>query len=158
MRTAPKATRRAASARQLPVPCFYCDERFRRSQERATHIRHYHPGKPYRPDLEQAHEEPAANVAPCAAAPVAPPEAGSPETDPLTPKQHLVAAITAIKRRQQMIDEQAPELEKQLEALRATQKQMDGDLQALETALAAIGGTVLEQVQKGTGTPAQAGK
>jgi len=154
MRTAPKATRRAASARQLPVPCFYCDERFRRSQERATHIRHYHPGKPYRPDLEKAHEEqPAVDPAPAAASP----EPCASETDPLTPKQHLVAAITAIKRRQQTIDEQAPELEKQLETLRAAKRQMDGDLQALETALAAIDGTVLEQVQKGIGALAQAG-
>ena len=75
----------------------------------------------------------------------------------MTPKQHLVAAITAIKRRQHMIDEPAPELERQLEALRAAQKQMDSDLQALETALAAIDGSSPQQIQKGKGALAEAG-
>ncbi len=148
MRTPPKATRRTASARQLPVACFYCDERFRRTQERATHIRHHHPGKAYRPDLEEAREEqPAVTKVLCDPAPAVAPDAGTPATDPLTPKQHLVAAIASLKRRQEAIAEQIPELEKQLESLRAIQKQMDCELQALETALATIDGTSPEQIQ-----------
>lgn len=152
--TVPKATRRTASARQLPVACFYCDERFRRTQERATHIRHHHPGKAYRPDLEEAREQqPAVTRVLCDPAPTVAPDAGTPATDALTSKQHLVAAITAIKHRQQTIDKQVPELEKQLESLRAIQKQIDTERQALETALATIDGASPEQVQSPDALP-----
>jgi hypothetical protein len=78
-------------------------------------------------------------------------------TDQMTPKQHLVAAITAIKRRQQTIERQVPELEKQLDSLRAIQKQMGGELQALGTAFATIDGTSLGEVHKETGALAKAG-
>jgi hypothetical protein len=44
-------------AAQLPVACFYCEERFSRTQERATHIRHHHKGMPYRPDMKELQEE-----------------------------------------------------------------------------------------------------
>jgi hypothetical protein len=146
----------ARVTRQLPVACFYCDERFKRTQERATHIRHHHPGKAYRPDLEkqapQSEVAPPPQEVPVARATamvvangqlvdvLAPP-------DEMTSKQHLVAAITSIKRRQEAIEQQVPELEKQLEALRAAQQQLAAERQALETALGSIASDVLEQIQ-----------
>lgn len=142
------------TAGQLPVACLYCDERFRRTQERATHIRHHHPGKPYRSDLEQPHvEEPAPKpqepvVANGELVDVLAP---TPDPDRMTPKQHLMAAIAAIKRRQQGVDQELPALEKQLESLRAAQKQMSAELRAFETALASIEGTSA-MAPAGTGT------
>jgi hypothetical protein len=141
-------------SRRNSVRCFYCPETFGRTQERATHIRHYHPGEPYRPDLEEqkraALEQPtpAARVEHAKERPTAMVVAkgqlvdvlAPPDPDTMTPKQHLVAAITSIKRNQEAAVRQIPELEKQLEALRAAQKQMETELCALETALAAMNG------------------
>lgn len=143
---------------QLPIACFYCEERFPRTQERATHIRHHHKGKPYRPDWKKLQEETGqhgsaldASVAPEPERPTANVVAGgrlvdvlAPTPDEMTPKQHLVAAISSIKRRQQEIDNQVPELEKQLESLRGEQKRMEAERQALETALGTIDGVARE--------------
>jgi hypothetical protein len=147
----------ARAARRPPVACFYCDQRFNRTQERATHIRHHHPGKPYRPDLETQVEEPVAAAPPTPPAEpakgtvcdlvLAAPKPGEWRDEDMTPKQHLVAAIASIKRRQETIAKEAPELEKQLGALRAAQKQMDTERQALEQALATIDGDALEAIQ-----------
>ena len=166
MKRANRATVRVQVARQLPVACFYCDERFRRTQERATHIRRHHPGKAYRPDLEKERRE--ADVAPLLppAAPgkgivrdivLAQPKPGEWRLDDeMTSRQHLVAAIASIKRRQEAIAKQMPELEIQLESLRAAQKQTDTERQALETALATIEGEAVEQIQS-LGVLAKAG-
>ena len=67
--------------------------------------------------------------------------------DEMTSKQHLVAAIASIKRRQEVIEQQVPDLEKQLETLRATQQQLAAERQALETALGTIDSEALEQIQ-----------
>ncbi len=148
-----RQNRRAA---RLPVACFYCEERFPRTQERATHIRHHHKGMPYRPDRKELQEETGQHalnvtVVPESERPTANVVAGgrlvdvlAPTPDEMTPKQHLVAAISSIKRRQQEIDKQAPELEKQLESLRAEQKKMEAERQALETALGTIDGVTRE--------------
>lgn len=147
---------------QLPVACFYCEERFSRTQERATHIRHYHKGKPYRPDMtelqEMAHQTaPTPNVTvpreperPTARivvdgklvdvlGPSAPPE-------DMTTTEHLVAAISSIKRRMEDLDQRMPELQMRLDGMRAAQKQMETERQALETALKTIDSEALEQI------------
>jgi len=155
-----KANRTAANAvgrHQRPVTCFYCDERFRRTQDRATHIRHHHPGKPYRPDLDEERNEPAVvspRPTPSVTLAASDVDLMQPKIDDrcseneMTSKQHLVAAISSIKRRQEEIAKQMPELERHVGELRAAQKQMDTERQALETALAAISVDTLEQVQE----------
>ncbi len=141
------------------VTCFYCPETFRRAQGRAAHIRYQHPGKPYRPDLKKARElkSEVADHAPTKPALPAPPqlEIAQP-TDAMSPKQHLAAAIATIKRRQEATDRELPEVERHVDSLRAVQKQMAGDLQALETALATIDGSSVEQIRMQTGTVANA--
>ena len=76
------------------------------------------------------------------ATPPAPPTQAAPEAaaplDTMSPREHLVAGIASIKRHQEDADRQLPELEKQLESLRALRTKMDSELKALETALAAI--------------------
>jgi hypothetical protein len=152
-----RTTASAAGRRQLPVVCFYCDERFRRTQDRATHIRHYHPGRPYRPDLDKERNEAVVlspGSTPSVKLAVSDVGLARPKIDDrcsdseMTSKQHLVAAISSIKRRQEEVAKQMPELERQVGELRAAQKQMDTERQALETALAAISVDTLEQVQE----------
>src|ERR1044071_4954597 len=112
---------------------------------------------PYRPDMKELREETGQHVPTLNVTVVPEPErptanvvAGglvdvlAPTSDEMTPKQHLVAAISSIKRRQQEIDKQAPELEMQLESLRAEQKKMEAERQALETALGTIDGVARE--------------
>ncbi len=128
---------------QTAVTCFYCPETFRRAQGRAAHIRYQHPGKPYRPsvkDLQEAEKArtPTVNLAPPPAPPPqAVPDAAAP-LDTMSPREHVVAGIASIKRRQEDADRQLPELEKQLESLRALRAKMDSERKALETALAII--------------------
>lgn len=152
-------------AAQLPVACFYCEERFSRTQERATHIRHHHKGKPYRPDMRELQEmehQTAPTVAPeperptarivvdgklvDVLAPSAPPE-------DMTTTGHLVAAISSIKRRMEDLDKRMPELQMQLDGMRAAQKQMETERQALETALKTIDNEALEQIHHPVAAP-----
>ena len=59
----------------------------------------------------------------------------------MTPRQHIVAAIATLKSQQSTIQEELPALIKQVETMRSAQGQMDRDILALETALAAIDGS-----------------
>ena len=157
MRTQQPHKTMARGARRSTVACFYCDQRFNRTQERATHIRHHHPGKPYRPDLETRGKKPAAATPPSPSAELAKEPtcnlalpattSGDRPDEEMTPKQHLVAAIASISNRQDTIAKKLPELEKQLEVLLAAQKRMDTERKALKQALATIDGETVEAIQ-----------
>lgn len=128
---------------QTPVTCFYCPETFRRPQGRAAHIRYQHPGRPYRPsvkDLQEAEKAQTPTVK--LATPPAPPTQPAPDEavplDTMSPREHLVAGIASIKRHQEDADKQLPEVEKQLESLRALRAKLDSERKAIETALATV--------------------
>lgn len=126
------------------VQCFYCEEMLKRPQGRAAHIRKAHPGAPYRPTPEQIAEYKASQQ------PAVPPPVEMPAVQPaapLTPREHLVAAITEVKGQLGWTRQQVPALETQLEGLRAAQVRMEQDLNALDVALASIDGTNEQQLQ-----------
>jgi hypothetical protein len=136
------------------VQCFYCEEMLKRPQGRAAHIRKAHAGAPYRPSPEQiaeykAKHQPAAHPPTEVSQPAAPPAV------PLTPRGHLVAAISEIKEQLEATRRQIPALETQLDGLRAAQVRMEQDLGALDTALASIGGTDQSQLQLDAVPPAE---
>ncbi len=126
------------------VQCFYCEEVLKRPQGRAAHIRKAHPGEPYRPTPEQiaqykAKTQPSAPPAEQPAIPAVLPVA-------LTPRDHLVAAISDVKDQLESTRRQIPALETQLQDLRTSQVHMEQDLRALDTALASIDGTTQQQL------------
>ncbi len=119
------------------VQCFYCEEMLKCPQGRAAHIRKAHRGAPYRPTPEQiaeynAKHQPAAQPSTETSTPVAP------AVLTLTPREHLVAAISEVKEQLESTRRQIPALETQLQSLRGAQARMEQDLGALDTALAAI--------------------
>lgn len=156
-------------AAQLPVACFYCEERFPRTQERATHIRHHHKGKPYRPDMKELQGETGRHVSTLNVTVAPEPErptarivvdgklvdvlAPSAPPEDMTTTGHLVAAISSIKRRMEDLDKRMPELQMQLDGMRAAQKQMETERQALETALKTIDNEALEQIHHPAAAP-----
>ena len=139
------------------VQCFYCEGMFNRPQGRAAHIRKAHPGAPYQPTPEQIAQYKAKHsttaAAPPADAPAPPPMPQ--DAIPLTPRDHLVAAIGDLKGQLESTRRQIPALEDQLQDLHTSQSRMEQDLQALDTALAAIDGTSQTQLELEPETPAQ---
>ena len=126
------------------VQCFYCEDVLKRPQGRAAHIRKAHPGAPYRPTPEQIAQY-KAKTQPAAQPTVAPPPP-SMAPAPLTPREHLVAAISEVKEELESTRRQIPALETRLDGLRASQVRMEQDLHALDTALVAIDGTSQQQL------------
>ena len=133
------------SARHVKLSCFYCPELCHGPQGRAAHIRGAHPGLPYHPTEAQIAKysmmpDPEPVVA---AVPPPMPEEAVPQLSivALTPRQHLVAAISELKQQLERTNTEIPALEKQLQDLRASQVRVGQDLQAFETALGTIDGT-----------------
>jgi len=126
------------------VQCFYCEDMLNRPQGRAAHIRKAHPGAPYQPTPEQIAKYRASLTGkPAATFQTAPPSAPA----HLSPREHLVAAISEIRDRLDLTHRQIPALETQLQDLRTSQGRMEQDLSALDTALAAIDGASQTQLQ-----------
>ena len=121
------------------VQCFYCEDVLKRPQGRAAHIRKAHPGAPYQPTPEQIAKY-KATLSPGAGAPL-PVTAPPPQAGPLTPREHLVAAMSEIKHQLEATRRQIPDLETQLQGLRNSQSCTEQELKALETALTTIDGS-----------------
>jgi TolA-binding protein len=117
------------------VQCFYCEDVLKRPQGRAAHIRKAHPGAPYRPTPEQIAEHKAKTSVQQPVG-VQPQPASAPA--PLTPREHLVAAISEVKEQLESTRRQIPVLETQLQQLSASQEQLVQNMKTLETALSAI--------------------
>ena len=119
------------------VQCFYCEDMLNRPQGRAAHIRKAHPGAPYQPTPEQI-----AKYKGQASQPAAPPvEVSVPAPASMSPRGHLVAAISELKEHLATTRQQIPLLEGQLQTLRTSQDRLQQDLAALEGALSTIDGT-----------------
>lgn len=127
------------------VQCFYCEDMLNRPQGRAAHIRKAHPGAPYQPTPEQIakwkESHAGAGALPkVVAEPVrrADALATQPAVPPLTPREHLIAAISEVKEQLDATRRQIPELESQLQQLQTSQERLVQNLKTLETALSAI--------------------
>ena len=129
------------------VTCYYCPATFERPQGRASHIRKSHPGMPYRPTPEQIAKY-AAPPEEAIALPVAVLELPPPaDIAAMSPRQHLVAAISELKHQLQTACRQIPDLETQLQGLRGSQSRIEQELKALETALTTIDGSGQERAE-----------
>jgi hypothetical protein len=127
------------------VQCFYCEDVLKRPQGRAAHIRKAHPGAPYQPTPEQIAEY-KAKTQPSVRQPVGVQAQPASAPAPLTPREHLVAAISEVKEQLESTRRQIPALETQLQDLRSAQVHMEQDLRTLDTALVAIDGTSQAQL------------
>jgi len=132
------------------VACYYCPATFQRPQGRASHIRKSHRGMPYRPTPEQMAKysdppepQPEATAPPIETTELPPPT----DAGPMSPRQHLVAAISEVKQQLETVRRQIPELETHLESLRDSQSHIEKDLAALETALMSIDNSGTPPVQ-----------
>jgi outer membrane murein-binding lipoprotein Lpp len=119
------------------VQCFYCEDVLKRPQGRAAHIRKAHPGAPYQPTPEQIAQY-KAKTQPAAQPTVETPPPPSMPPAPLTPREHLVAAISEVNEQLESTRRQIPVLETQLQQLNASQEQLVQNMKTLETALSAI--------------------
>jgi hypothetical protein len=129
------------------VQCFYCEDMLNRPQGRAAHIRKAHPGAPYQPTPEQI-----AKYKRQSSKPAAPPvEVSASAPASMSPRDHLVAAISELKEHLAATRQQIPLLEGQLQTLRTSQDRLQQDLTALEGALSAIDGT--KQIESPVAVP-----